>query len=172
MRHRSILASLLAMLWSLALAGSVAAGGWAEATLDQAVQPPTAGQPFDVGLTLYQHGVTPVNSGNAVLIATGPDGRELSFPARRTGGEAHWTATVTLPTTGDWAWRVALPDQLEVQPASLGTLRVAAPGITVGSPGLFVGLLALAAVAIALVVLWRWPRMRRFRVPSRQAQRP
>jgi len=172
MRHRSILATLLALLWSLALAGGVAAGGWAEAKLDQAVPPPTAGEPFDVGLTLYQHGITPVNTGNAVLIATGPDGQELSFAARRTGGEAHWTATVTLPTAGEWAWRVALPNQLEVQPASFGTLHVTAPGITVGSPGVVAGLLALAAMAIALVVLWRSPRMRRFRLPSRQAQRP
>jgi hypothetical protein len=172
MRHRSTLAAFLALLWSLALAGGVAAGGWAEATLDKAVQPPTAGEPFDVGLTLYQHGITPVNSGNAVLIATGPDGRELSFAARRTGREAHWTATVTLPTAGEWKWRVALPNQLEVQPASFGTLQVVTPGISVGSPGMFAGLLALAAVALALVVLWRWPRMRRIRVPSRQAQRP
>ncbi len=172
MHSRSIVAPLLATLATFVLAATAAAGGWAQASLDAPVTPPTAGQPFDVSFTLYQHGVTPVNSGNAVVVATAPDGRELSFTARRTGGQAHWTATLTLPTAGEWRWAIALPNQLEVEPESFGTLQVAAAASTTVLQPAQMALLALAVLAVLLVAMWRRPGLRAMRLPAHQAQRP
>jgi len=172
MRLRSIFATLLAMFAVLVLATVASAGGWAEATLDAPVEPPSAGEPFDVSFTLYQHGVTPVNSGNAVVVATGPDGRELSFAAHRSGGEAHWTATVTLPAAGAWQWAIALPNQLEVEPRSFGTLQVSAAAVEGTFPTTPIVVLALAGVAVILFAIWRRPRLRPMRLPARQPQRP
>jgi hypothetical protein len=173
MRHRSIIAPAIALVGSLVLAGGVAAGGWAQATLDAAVPPPKAGEPFEVGFTLYQHGVTPVNTGNVIVLATAPDGRQLSFAGRRSGGEAHWTATVTLPDAGSWEWRIALPNQLEVQPSSFGSLQViAAPAGSHEASNILAVLVALLGAALLTLVLWRGPRVRRIRFATRQTQRP
>lgn len=171
MRNRSLLAPLMAVLATLVFAAVAAAGGWAQATLDAPVEPPSAGQPFDVNFTLYQHGVTPVNSGNAVVVATGPDGREMAFTAHRSGGQAHWTATVTLPAEGAWQWAITLPNQLEVEPRSFGTLQVAASAGPATIQPVPLALLAIAVLGILLVAIWRRPGLRATRLPARQAQR-
>lgn len=170
MSHRST-AVALSILATLLLASSVAAGGWAVATLDGETPAPTAGEPFDVTFTLMQHGVTPVNSGTAIVVATGPDGRQLTFTARRAPAQAHWIATVTLPSAGTWQWRVELPNQLEVESEDFATLQVAASGTAPASGPLLAGILALAALAVGLfLVLWR-PALRRSRPVAGQAQR-
>ena len=170
MRSRALLAPSLAMLATLVFAAAASAGGWAKATLDAPVKPPSAGQPFEVGFTLYQHGVTPVNSGNVVVTTTGPDGQQLSFAARRSGGQAHWTATVTLPSVGAWQWAITLPNQLVVEPETFGTLRVTATPGPVAQPAPLI-LLALVVLAAMLLAMWRRSEFRTIPLPGRQAQR-
>lgn len=171
MRSRLLLAAPLALIATLAFAATASAGGWATASLDAPVEPPIAGQPFDVGFTLYQHGVTPVNSGNAVVVATGPDGQRLSFTAHRSGGQAHWTAGVTLPNEGAWQWAITLPNQLEVEPGSLGTLEVAAASSVSALQPALLGLLLVALFGALMFAIWRRPGWRGTRLPAHQAQR-
>lgn len=172
MRHHAPLSPLLAVAASLVFAATVAAGGWAVATLDAKVATPTAGQSFDVRFKLMQHGVTPVSSGTVVVRATAPDGRELSFAARRTAAPGHWTAAVSLPSSGAWQWRIEMPNGLQVTSAEFGSWAVGgSAGAAPGTPLLPVSL-AIAVVLLALL-LWRGRPVRHApRAISGEPQRP
>jgi hypothetical protein len=160
MRQRLSLAAIIASAAIALGAGAalakeppVGAGGWATVRLDPGTSAPTAGKAVTIGFTLLQRGEAPISQGEVVVNATGPDGQQLSFPARAQGTAGHWVVEMTLPSAGAWDWAVAMPDELPVL-THLASLRVAAPTpppATGGSPLPIV--LAAAAAVLALVLL-------------------
>lgn len=163
MRQRLSLAAIIASAAIALGAGAalakeppVGAGGWATVRVDPGPPTPAAGKAVTLGFTLLQRGEAPISQGEVVVNATGPDGQQLSFPARAQGTAGHWVVEMTLPTAGAWDWAVAMPDELPVL-TQLAPLRVTAPTpppATGGSP-LPIVLAAAAALALALLLVIR-----------------
>jgi hypothetical protein len=113
----------------LALATPAAAGGWAVSTLDAPPGQLSAGDDHQIGFTIRQHGVTPVNMGpdeGAVGIRmVGGSGETFTFLAEQQGAVGHYVATVNLPTPGSWTWEVL---QGWFEPQSLGSVDVTKGG--------------------------------------------
>ncbi len=125
--HRRLIASLVGMLAALAVAGAVAAGGWATIAPDAAVGP-VAGQPTDIGFTVLQHGVTPTSAVTpSVVVSDVATGASVSFPATRAGKTGHFVATVSVSSTGPHTWVVTLPE-LAVEMKSDLLRRLGQPG--------------------------------------------
>ncbi len=132
---------------------TASAGGWAVSTLD-ATPSPVPGQAIDVGFTIRQHGVTPIDLDEGVGIqVTAADGTVQQFPAVLQGATGHYVASVVFPVVGDYTWSV---QQGWFAPQELGTLTV---GPAPGAGGdyrfpavLRYGLPALAVVLVALAL--------------------
>ena len=97
---------LAAIAAALALPASAGAGGWATVGLD----PPdtlAAGEPWQVNLTILQHGRTPLEGVNPrVIVSREGGGAESSFPARATGEPGIYQATVVFESAGTWNYLV------------------------------------------------------------------
>jgi hypothetical protein len=103
---RLLLVVAAAALGSLGFASGATAGGWANTTLD-AVPTPVPGRPTDVGFTIRQHGVTPVDVlGEVELVVRDSDGTATVFPAVGDGPVGHYVATIVVPTAGSYRWVV------------------------------------------------------------------
>jgi hypothetical protein len=85
-------------------AGPAAAGGWAVPAFDP-VPPLVAGESTPIGLTVLQHGVSPVSVDDVALTFVGADGVPHRFPAEPEGPLGHYVATVTL-AAGTYSWSV------------------------------------------------------------------
>ena len=155
MARRIRLASVLGLLLAVALAAPVFAGGWAQAQLDTGTPPGEEGGTTEIGFTLLQHGVTPVDWGSVTVTAVNAaTGETVTASARSDGGD-HWTASLAFPSTGEWSITI-LHDQLEVSPKNLPlTASVAAPGTgtaataaTETSTGLVVALIGFVVLVV------------------------
>jgi cytochrome c2 len=84
------------------------AGGWAVVTLEDLPTQVVAGEPITLEFSVRQHGRTLVPGYEPVIHArnqiTGETVRATASPSGQVG---HYRATLTLPSTGDWAWTVA-----------------------------------------------------------------
>lgn len=124
MRKITVLAG--ALLAAVAIIGSASpapAGGWAVSSLD-ATPAPVSGEEVQVGFTVRQHGVTPVNPEGKVGIEVRSDsGSVVEFLARPEGPTGHYVADVTFPEAGRFTWQVL---QGWFQPMDLGTIDVIA----------------------------------------------
>jgi hypothetical protein len=127
--RKVIVAAVLALI-TMGVASPAAAGGWAVTTLDPLAAAPVAGEPFDVGFTIRQHGRTPVSLPDAAILVTGADGVTERFPARLQGPEGHHVATVEVPASGAVTWAV---EQGIFGVQELGTLAVAVEATSSGS---------------------------------------
>ncbi len=101
------------------LAPAALAGGWAVSTLDP-MDPPVAGQETEVGFTVRQHGVTPVDIEDVAVAITGPSGAVAVFDARPDGGTGHYVATVVFEQ-GQSTWEIR---QGWFAPQPLGVIEV------------------------------------------------
>ena len=81
----------LSFVLLLLLAPAALAGGWAVSTIDP-MATPTAGAPIDVGFTIRQHGMTPVDLADVAIAVTGPSGEITVYPAHRDGDVGHYVA--------------------------------------------------------------------------------
>jgi hypothetical protein len=125
------LAALAAALLLVALTVPAAAGGWAVTTLDAVPDRFEAGREYDIGYTIRQHGVTPVDlASTGIRITSADSGKQLMFDGRKVGAVGHYVARVSFPAAGGWTWE-ALQDWFA--PHSLGQLEVVLPGSTVAS---------------------------------------
>ncbi len=122
-----LLSLMVSLVVVVVAASSASAGGWAVATLDS-VPEPTAKQTVDVGFTIRQHGVTPVNpDGEVGIVLRSGTGSELFFPAEPAGPDGHYVAEVNFPEAGSWTWAVRqgwFPEQI------LGPIEVASGSAT------------------------------------------
>jgi hypothetical protein len=87
-----------------AAAGAVR-GGWATTTLDD-VPTPGAGETTEVGFTILQHGVTPVDVDDVAVVVKDGDGGDQTWPAVQQGETGHYVAEVTFPAAGQYEWVV------------------------------------------------------------------
>ena len=117
---RKLLAATVLTIATLAVAAPAGAGGWAVTTLDPLAAAPVAGEPFEVGFTIRQHGRTPVSMPDAAIIVTDATGADTRFAAVPQGAVGHHVATVEVPADGSYRW--AVDQVLGVQ--ELGTLQV------------------------------------------------
>jgi hypothetical protein len=102
---RPVLALLTIVAACVAGASTASAGGWAVTSLDK-VPAPVPGQSVDVGFTVLQHGVTPVDMPADVGIeVTAADGTTSYFPAVHDGRVGHYVAAVVFPAAGEYTWR-------------------------------------------------------------------
>ena len=96
---RKLLATAVLTLATLAVAAPAGAGGWAVTTLDPLAAAPVAGQPFDVGFTILQHGRTPVTMPEAAIVApTRQASRRASPRCRRVRSGTTWRRSSCRPT--------------------------------------------------------------------------
>lgn len=109
---------------ALGIGSLASAGGWAVSTLDE-IPVPTAGGPIDVGFTIRQHGITPVDmSENVGITITLTGGTAQYFPAVGDGTVGHYVARVEFPSEGQYQWSIRqgwFADQ------DLGQIDVGAP---------------------------------------------
>ncbi|HEY3227797.1 MAG TPA: hypothetical protein VGJ87_01180 [Roseiflexaceae bacterium] len=139
MFRRSIIAFTVVVVAMLALAAPALAGGWAVVTLDSLPREVRAGQSFQLGFVVRQHGVTPTNqdlngkplkpvltarkqgaatssrgSGTLVMIAARASvqakGEDtIRVESRQEGAVGHYVADVTFPNDGVWEWQIEVP---------------------------------------------------------------
>lgn len=106
-------AFLLMFALLLALVPVVGAGGWATVTLDETPGEIRAGETWVVGLTVLQHGVTPVHSlGEGVPVeptftaANAATGERVEAVARPDTEIGRFTLEVVFPDEGEWTWTI------------------------------------------------------------------
>jgi hypothetical protein len=161
-RARVAIAALVAVVATLGADASASAGGWAVTSLDE-VPVAVAGEPVDVGFTVLQHGVSPVDLTEDVGIeVTAADGTTSYFAATAEGSIGHYVATVTFPADGEYTWRAR---QGWFAPHELGTISIGGEGgaSTTGGAGwasgarpvLLASCLVLALAAIVDTVAGR-----------------
>lgn len=105
--------SLLALVVLFVIVPVALAGGWATVTLDEPPGEIHAGETWSVGLTVMQHGVTPVhNLGEGMpveptFVATNPTtGERVEAVARPDEKAGRFTLEVTFPSDGEWKWTI------------------------------------------------------------------
>jgi hypothetical protein len=161
--RRLVVATLVSVLAFFGLASPAWAGGWAVTTLDE-IPTPVPGTPVNVGFTIRQHGVTPIDLKDGVAIEViAADGTVSQFPATGDGVLGHYVASVTFPASGEYTWTARQGPFADHQ---LGTIVVgsAPSGASAGGgssvPWLWYSLLVLTLglALVALVDVVRRPR--------------
>lgn len=163
--RRSLLVGPLLLLVAPAAA---LAGGFATAGLSSTPDGLRAGEPWNVELTILQHGRTPLGGLRPRVVTRDADGAPRTFTAVPTGRAGHYRATVSFPKPGSWTYTVydgfndGMPTTypaVRIAPAGAAAPSVRRPD-PVGPPGLpiaFAGALALAAGAFVLMRRRRGP---------------
>jgi len=123
--------AIAALALTLSLGAPASAGGWAVTTLDELPPAMRATETYQIGYTIRQHGVTPVNvenvgpgwpSGTTEIQITSPDGgKTLRYKGVQQGGTGHYVANVVFPYDGRWTWAVT---QGPFAPQPLGSIDV------------------------------------------------
>ena len=146
-----LIAALLALAPSAALAG-----GFATVSLSSMPTGTKAGEPWDVDITVLQHGVTPMTDVHPAVVITLPNGDERRFGAKPVDGKPGvYRTSVVFPTGGTYDFVVddgftnAFPHTYPpVTITGTAPAAVAAPG-----GGIAWQPFAIAAAAVALLSL-------------------
>ncbi len=123
MVYRFRISIALALLLSVVLAIPAFAGGWAVITLDELPTGVVAGEPFNIGFTVLQHGKTPMDGLDPTITATSSNSESFVVHAKPEGETGHYAATLTLPKEGSWNWSIQAFSMEQAMPM----LSVAAP---------------------------------------------
>lgn len=140
-------------------APSAYAGGWFATVPQPYDRTPTVGEPTSLTFRVLWHGTTPAIDGDVRVVLTPRDGPPRVFRARPEGAPGTYTAVVTIPRAGEWAWSTrgfgieSVPFvRLQAQPAAVAAAVPSAPSRV----PLMVGGAAVAAVlGIAGAAAWR-----------------
>jgi hypothetical protein len=164
--RRLVLGLAAGALFLMSAASAASAGGWAVTTFDSLPPEFRAGETYQLGYTIRQHGQTPVNVDRTEIVIWRGDAQadRQVFDGMRQGDVGHYVARVTFPASGEWSWEVQqgpFPAQplgkLQIQPG-LGAQRDAAPQVFVApapAPIQSQPLFAAAAGFFAAIFLWR-----------------
>lgn len=144
---------VVAFVALLGIPATVSAGGWAVTTLDQVPEEPRAGETYQIGYTIRQHGETPV--GIEMIQTTeikiqGGDGSTHTFPGHPEGTVGHYVAEVNFPVSDEWTWSV---NQGIFGDQDLGTIAVSPPPAMFGNDLLRIVLPVAALLAVILVAV-------------------
>ena len=102
MRPRS-LALPMALLAASVLASVAVAGGWAQVTAKNVAVDPPAGEAATIGLSVLQHGVTPVSWPRLTVVATDTaSGAVVRAEATASGPEGSYSVKIVFPNAGEW----------------------------------------------------------------------
>jgi len=154
MAHRSWISLILALFLISVAASPAAAGGWAVVTLDELPTDLVTGRPVEVGFVVLQHGRTPVEGLTPIITARNLDTNEtIRFEAIPSGDTGHYSATMILPSAGEWNWEIdafstVLMPSLQVIPAEMPAQNIASSG-----PATPPGWIAFLLIAVAVGVL-------------------
>jgi hypothetical protein len=149
---------------SLVGAGDAMAGCFATVGLSSTPEGVTAGQAWNVDVTVLQHGRTPMPDAKpAVIVRNAATGQTQRFPATRTGKVGTYRASVTFPKSGTWSYAVydGFPVAECAQTKTFAAVSIASGGGgglggAMSSPWWLGGAaLALAAVGGAVVLMRR-----------------
>ena len=155
--RRLLLAVPLALL---VFAPAAFAGGWATVGLSSTPAGSEPGKPWNVNITVLQHGVTPLENVQPAVTITNGDATR-TFTAKPTGKPGVYRASVVFPTAGRWDYQVDdgfISQQPHTYPAvQIGAAPAAPAAATTSDDGgpnllwLVPGIaLLLAAAALAL----------------------
>lgn len=159
MFSRSRVALGLALISALVFALPVFAGGWAVIVLDELPTNVVAGEALTIGFTVLQHGRTPMDGLDPIIIADLYKEQELAVHAKPDGEPGHYTATLTFSKEGEWRWFIEAFTMKQLMPrlivsapangvASQPVVRsgpaTVSPWLVVGGSALGIGLAALA----------------------------
>lgn len=153
MKRLTVVGMLTAGLLILAAPAAIA-GGWAITSMDELPGEFRAGETYQLGYTILQHGKTPVDGAETeITVRNSTTGETLRFMGQADGKPGHYVAEVTFPSGGSWTWSVT---QGAFAVHELGELTVsAAPTAAVAATAASLptwGLVLAAATAIALGV--------------------
>src|SRR5258706_9875329 len=123
MFSRFRVSTALALLLALALSIPTFAGGWAVITVDKLPSGIVAGEPFEIGFTVLQHGKTPMSGLDPTITAALSKSNTFVVNAKPDGAIGHYTATLIFPKEGNWKWSI----QAFTMDQAMPELSVAAP---------------------------------------------
>ena len=152
MRRLLITVSLAA---ALVAAPSAFAGGWATVGLSSTPAGVQPGDPWDVNITVLQHGRTPLENVKPELTISNGDATK-TFAARPTGKPGVYAASVTFPSAGKWTYEVNdgfITQQPHTFPAVQIGEPVRAPAASTADGGVDLAWLLLGGVAFVLAAL-------------------
>ncbi len=160
MFSRSRIALGLALLMSLMLIVPAFAGGWAIITLDELPVNVKAGEPLNVGFTVLQHGKTPMSGLYPTITLTLPKEQYFVINAAPDGKPGHYTATLTFPKEGDWAWSIQaftmdqpMPILSVAAPVAKSASQPAVKNVPVAASNPLLPIIRVAALGIGLAGL-------------------
>ena len=147
-------AALLAITGLLALPAGAVAGGWAMVQLSSTPDGVAPGKPWNVDISVLQHGFRPLDGVHPTVTIVSADGsKRRTFTTRPAGRPGVHRASVTFPQAG--RWRYVVDDGFTAQhpypPVQIGAgAATATAGSSAGDGdggGLALDRLGLAALA-------------------------
>ena len=98
-------AALLAITGLLALPAGALAGGWAVVQLSSTPDGIAPGKPWDVDISVLQHGFRPLEDVHPTVTIVSADGSQRrTFTTRPAGQPGVYRAAVTFPRSGKWRY--------------------------------------------------------------------
>ena len=160
------IAALVAAAGLLGLPAAATAGGWATVSLSSTPEDVGPGAPWDVEMTILQHGRTPLDGVEpSITLTNGATGKTEYVAAKPTGRPGVYEARAVFPEPGRWTYAVddgfsRVHDYPAVTIDGPATAPASAGG---GFPWSALGIALLAGAAAAL--LTTAVRRRRARPP-------
>ncbi len=151
----------------LVLAPSAFAGGWATVGMSSTPAGTEPGKPWNVQMTILQHGRTPLDGLSPTITIRNGDATK-TFSASPAGKTGVYRAAVVFPSAGTWSYEVN-DGFITGQPHTFPPVEIGAPAsapaaaATSDDGGPSVGWLAIGGVALLLAAaaLFVWDRTRR-----------
>ena len=145
----------LALAAALIAAPSAFAGGWATVGLSSTPAGVQPGDPWDVSITVLQHGRTPLQDVQPTLTIRNGDSSK-TFAAKPTDKPGVYAASVTFPSAGQWTYEVN-DGFITQQPHTFRAVQigepVSAPATTTDDGGVNLTWLLLGGIAFVLAAL-------------------
>jgi hypothetical protein len=151
----------------LVLAPSAVAGGWATVGMSSTPAGTEPGTPWNVNLTVLQHGQTPLDGLSPTITIRNGDATK-TFTATPAGKPGVYRAAVVFPSAGTWTYEVD-DGFITGQPHTFPPVEIGAAASAPAAPatsddgGPSVGWLAIGGIALLLAAggLLVWDRSRR-----------
>lgn len=142
----------LALLLALMFTAPAFAGGWAIVNLDEWPANVVAGEEFEIGFTVLQHGVTPVTGITPIISGTLTGGKEtMSVMAKEEGEPGHYVARLNFQTAGEWSWRIDSFGEQVMPPLTVAETSSVVQTTTETKPAANLPVSSLLASGIGLV---------------------